>query len=90
MYHALENTAAPPAPVEVGDCDSCGGVIYEYELAHCPHCGRQIHNTCAKACAVDDCAEPGCRRCMVQDPDMGEWFCGPECRLNFTRALVSK
>jgi hypothetical protein len=79
MTIRLENTAAPRWPTEVGDCEACGGTVYDYEAAHCPSCGRFVHRGCLKVCAVNSCTAAGCARCMIQDAETCEYLCGPEC-----------
>ena len=65
-------------PNMVGDCEACGGEIYDYELAICESCDSQIHIDCRVQCV---CGYEGCRLCMLKIDD--EYFCGPECKEDF-------
>ncbi len=87
MCERHEQTTCPPVPTEVGDCESCGGAVYDYEATHCPTCGRLIHGSCLKSCAAEGCAGEGCGRCMVLEPESGEHVCGSEC-LAHVRGVV--
>ncbi|HUS74327.1 MAG TPA: hypothetical protein VMY06_14800 [Sedimentisphaerales bacterium] len=57
----------PKIPVEVGSCEACGGVIYDYELEKCESCDTRIHKGCVEFCDV--CSSPGCKCCIKEDPD---------------------
>ncbi len=58
---------------EVGSCEACGGVVYDYESTSCPSCQSHIHTGCKKKCSV--CGSQGCRTCLAQDPDSQDWIC---------------
>ena len=57
----------PREPVEVGDCEACGYVIYDYELIHCSMCDVKIHQSCESKC--DKCSSRGCKGengCLIE------------------------
>lgn len=62
----------PIAPDEVGDCNGCGGMMYDYELCHCHSCDASIHTSCREKCAF--CGADGCRHCLIE-LDTGELIC---------------
>ena len=68
-----------PSATEVGSCEGCGGVIYEYELTHCRTCGADVHQGCIETCEV--CKRKGCRACLECDPDDGTWRCREGCEV---------
>lgn len=63
----------PKVPDEVGGCEACGGVIYDYELEKCDSCDARIHHGCAEVCDV--CASAGCKCCVKEDPEDGLLKC---------------
>jgi len=63
----------PKIPVEVGSCEACGGVIYDYELEKCGSCDSRIHHGCAEVCDV--CGHVACKLCVKEDPDEGLLLC---------------
>lgn len=69
----------PREPVEVGTCEGCGGVMYDYELRTCGACGCQVHEGCLEKCEI--CGRDGCKACLTQDPDTGERRCEENCEV---------
>lgn len=67
----------PREPVEIGTCEGCGGVMYDYELRRCGACDSQVHEGCLAHCEI--CERTGCRACLTQDPDTGERRCQENC-----------
>jgi len=63
----------PKIPVEVGSCEACGGVVYDYELDKCESCDLRIHHGCAEVCDV--CGSTGCKGCVKEDPEEGLLLC---------------
>ena len=63
----------PKVPDEVGSCEACGGVIYDYEFAKCQACDAQIHTGCIKKC--DICGRKGCTICLHEYPEDGWLYC---------------
>ena len=55
-----------PSAKEVGTCEACSGVIYDYELDKCknPSCEKRIHHGCADSC--DECSGFGCKACLKE------------------------
>ena len=64
-----------PALDTIGNCEACGGQMYEYERVFCPSCDCEIHNTCQINC--EECGETGCK-CCLKDSGEGEFFCRPD------------
>jgi len=66
-----------PSGKEIGSCTACGGVMYDYDAAECDDCGFTVHADCLKMC--ENCAHIACRKCMKQDKETLDWFCGEDC-----------
>jgi len=49
----------PKPAIEVGTCNACGDVIYDYELTRCGACDAIIHERCKSKC--DKCGARGCK-----------------------------
>lgn len=62
----------PKEPVEVGCCEACSGVIYNYELMKCGLCDARIHGGCSEEC--DGCGMLGCKSCLKEN-DEGLLLC---------------
>ena len=78
MYRTNDNnlvdTRGEAAPRDAGDCQACGGEMYEYEVTSCDSCDNdRIHAGCIVICS--GCGEFGCKCCMKKDDETGEWFC---------------
>ena len=59
-------------------CDICRIDIEEDEVVQC-RCEAEICDDCQIECI--ECEEKGCKRCMLYDYEIGEWFCdnaGPD------------
>ena len=67
-----------PQVVEVGYCQACDSIIYDYEKSRCDSCEDIIHDRCKSAC--QSCGMPGCGKCIKLD-DEGYELC-EECRAN--------
>ena len=63
----------PTVPDEVGNCEACGGVIYDYELARCRVCDAVIHEGCEKRCDV--CGAAGCKCCLWENEEDSFLYC---------------
>jgi len=63
----------PTTPDEVGDCNACGSMIYDYELDKCESCDLRIHHGCAEVCDICGCV--GCKGCVKEDPEDGLLYC---------------
>ncbi len=59
----------------IGSCGACGSEMYEYEVEHCPACGKLVHKACLSVCKCGDCQADGCKACH----DKG--FCHEDCKL---------
>jgi len=89
MMERLEhfgNACYLPGPKIVGTCQVCGGEMYDYELCHCDTCGNEIHSGCRAVC--EQCGHDGCKDCMVNDPELGAWFCGSECKEDYRVSIT--
>ena len=79
------NIKYPMAPVVMGSC-ACGGMIWDYEMVYCPHCGNPAHSGCIERCA--ECRHVGCRGCLEHDSETGLYHCGVEHRVDDLRVEV--
>lgn len=76
-YDRFSVGVEPAVAVEVGGCEGCGGVIYDYELASCNACDARVHRGCMEVCFC--CGTFGCRSCLVKDPETLDWRCEEDC-----------
>lgn len=61
-------------PVTAGDCQACGGEVYDYEVTQCELCGNDmIHKGCVKKCFT--CGISGCASCIKQSDIDLEDYC---------------
>jgi hypothetical protein len=49
-------------PLEVGDCEACDEIIYDYENTKCEMCEAKVHLRCLSRC--DYCGKAGCKICL--------------------------
>jgi len=68
-------------PDIVGECEACGGQIYDYEFSICNCCDSQIHEGCKVEC--EQCGDKGCKVCYVKD-DEDFYVCGEDCSVLMT------
>ena len=75
----MDRFEAPRAdewPIEVGDCEGCGEMMYDWEKIECPNCGAGIHFACRLTCNREGCYKQGCDKCMVFDnPNDRNHYC---------------
>jgi hypothetical protein len=77
----FEAPRADEAPIEVGHCEICGGMMYDYEKTDCPNCDAEVHIGCLLilTCQREGCYERGCEKCMIFDnPDDKNPYCSEE------------
>ncbi len=65
-----------PEPDIVGNCQACGGAIYDFEFTTCS-CGSEVHRGCKVECEF--CGKIGCKACMIFNPDAGIYQCSIKC-----------
>ena len=49
----------PRPAIEVGDCQACDDMMYDYEQTKCLFCDQKIHQKCSSHC--DKCGREGCK-----------------------------
>jgi hypothetical protein len=52
-------------PLEVGECEACDEIIYDYENTKCEMCEAQVHQKCT--CRCGHCGKAGCKVCMKDE-----------------------